>query len=143
MYRSVACCALLCVSALALVTWFPSGKSGANPAVYTAVSLASGSHSMSVSEPLLDEASSVQKVRKALDESIEVDFIQTPLTEAIDTLQGKLKINIAIDQTFMMNGAEMVTLRLEKAKGRVVLEGMLSRFKLTYTILGDSIFVGS
>jgi type II secretory pathway component GspD/PulD (secretin) len=87
-----------------------------------------------------------EKIRKALDGNISVDFQQVPLSSAIENVQSQMKVNIVIDRGTINNigvlpEEMMVTLKLKDAKARTVLRMVLAQANLSYYVEQDVVVV--
>lgn len=87
-----------------------------------------------------------EKLRKALDQVVSVDFKATSLTVAMETLREQTKINFVIDRaTIQSMGISpddaQLNLTLSKVKLRTVLKHLLSQYNLTYVIDGDILLI--
>ncbi len=82
--------------------------------------------------------SSAEQVRKALDQTISVDFTNLSFTNAIEWLRDKTKLNIIVDKTPMLNSDPShldqapLKLKLNNVKVRTVLRQMLNEVPPSY-----------
>jgi hypothetical protein len=86
-----------------------------------------------------------EKTRKALDEKIDLE-VAGSITNAIEQFKEKAKVNVVVDQNFLVqNGIDVnnvqVTVKQEGAKARTALRAILGPNHLGYAILGDTVFV--
>jgi len=89
-----------------------------------------------------------EKVRKALDKTIDVSFENVSLKNAFDDLKELLKIEFMLDTVTLANNgiavdAATVTAKLSGAKGKQVLRTILDAQNLAYTILGDKVLIST
>src|SRR3984893_4729534 len=90
--------------------------------------------------------SAAEKVRKALDQPIDVDIAEQPIVNAVNQLKELTKVNIVLDtMTLAQNGIDVnsspVTVKQTGGKGRAALRTMLSQYHLSYAIIGDSVII--
>ncbi len=83
-----------------------------------------------------------EKVRKALDQPITVDFSGQSLTDAVEHLRKESKLNIVLDrftlQTYGLAPESIqINLKLQNVKLRTVLKQLLSQANLAYVIDGE------
>jgi len=87
-----------------------------------------------------------EKVRKALDQPIDVDIAEQPLVNAINQLKEQAKVNLVLDTTTLaQNGIDAnntpVSVKQTGIKARAALRSLLSQFHLSYAILGDTVLI--
>jgi hypothetical protein len=87
-----------------------------------------------------------EKVRKALDQTIDVDIAEQPLINAINQLKEQTKVNLVLDTTTLVqNGIDAntatVSVKQTGAKARTALRAVLGQFHLSYAILGDTVLI--
>jgi hypothetical protein len=90
--------------------------------------------------------SAAEKVRKALDQPIDVDIAEQPMVNAVNQLKELTKVNIVLDiMTLAQNGIDVnsspVTVKQTGGKGRAALRVMLGMYHLSYAIIGDSVII--
>jgi hypothetical protein len=90
--------------------------------------------------------SSAEKIRKALDQTIDVDIAEQPLAIAINQLKELAKVNLVVDTaTLCQNGIDPnsspVTIKQTGVKARLALRAMLSPYHISYAIIGDSVLI--
>ncbi len=79
-----------------------------------------------------DEPASAEQVRKALDQTISVDFNSLSFTNAVEWLRDKTKLNIIVDKTPFVNSdpnhldQAPLKLKLNNVKVRTVLRQMMN-----------------
>jgi hypothetical protein len=89
-----------------------------------------------------------EKVRKALDQKIEVNLDNVPFKVAFDELKEKTKINFAFDAVALANSgfavdSTLVSVKLSDVKAKEVLRTILDGYRLGYAILGDTVFIST
>jgi len=89
--------------------------------------------------------SPAEKICKALDQKIDIE-VAGSITNAIELFKEKAKVNVVVDQNFLLqNGIDVnnlqVTAKLDGAKARSALRAILSPNHLGYAVIGDSIIV--
>src|SRR5262249_14414555 len=89
-----------------------------------------------------------EKVRKALDQKIEVNLDNVPFKVAFDELKEKTKINFVFDVVTLANNgiavdATPVSVKLSDVKAKEVLRTILDANRLGYAILGDTVFIST
>jgi hypothetical protein len=90
----------------------------------------------------------VEKARKALDQTRDLDIVDRPLPEAITLLREQTKINFVLDTNTIMAflgdpNSFAVTVKQKNVKVRTALRTMLSPYHLSYVIVGDSVIVST
>jgi hypothetical protein len=90
--------------------------------------------------------SPAEKVRKALDQPIDMDIADQPMVNAVNQLKELTKVNMVLDtMTLAQNGIDVnnspVTVKLTGGKGRAALRAMLGQYHLSYAIIGDSVII--
>lgn len=115
------------LAALALLVW-----------LFTTVALTA---------PTTSSVVPADKVRKALDQTVNVELAAQPLHQALDDLGKQIGVHIVLDRSFLMNlGVEeeiTVTVAIKDGKARTALRAMLGQYNLGYAIIGDTIFVST
>ncbi len=103
--------------------------------------------------PAPREPSPAEKIRKALDQAMPLDYSGASLQEVVQHLKEKTKINFVLDLFAMQqiglaheeNGMvtpTVVTLKSERSgKVRTALQRTLNAYNLTYVILEDSVLI--
>ncbi len=100
-------------------------------------------------DPIKKVPSETDKVRKALDETVTIDVTDQPLSQVLNQLRERGKINIIVDkpgilQTTGIDPDQMqVTARLKDVKVRGCLRAILGPHNLGYAIIGDTILVSN
>lgn len=93
--------------------------------------------------------SPAEKLRKALDQTVDLDFASQPLGTAIDQLREQTKINFTFDQTMIaLMGIDPsttpgITVKLSKVKVRAALRTILNQANLAYAQIGDTILIST
>jgi hypothetical protein len=86
-----------------------------------------------------------KKIAAALDSEANVELVEVPLNEAIDSITQQHKIPILIDRRALeeigLSAEEPVTIALSQIKLRNVLQLMLRELDLTYMVHGESLEV--
>jgi type II secretory pathway component HofQ len=87
-----------------------------------------------------------EKIRKALDQNITVEFAGHTLPAALEALRDQSKLNIIFDRVSTMQlGIEpeqlLVNMKLNNVKLRTVLKNMLTQFNMTFMIEQDVIII--
>src|SRR5260370_34642295 len=86
--------------------------------------------------------SAAEKVRKALDQKIDLD-VAGSVVAAVEQFKEKAKVNVVVDATFLaQNGIDVnnaqVTVKQEGVKARSALGSILGQHHLGYAVLGDT-----
>jgi type II secretory pathway component GspD/PulD (secretin) len=89
-----------------------------------------------------------EKVRKALDQTVEVNFDNIPFKVAFDDLKEKTKINFVLDVVTLANNgiavdSTPVSVKLSDVKAKHALRAMLDANRLGYAIVGDTVFIST
>jgi hypothetical protein len=89
-----------------------------------------------------------EKVRKALDKTIDVSFDNVPLKTAFEDLKDLLKVEFLVDTVTLANNgiavdSAPVNIKLSGAKGKQVLRTIADAHNLGYAILGDKVFIST
>jgi type II secretory pathway component GspD/PulD (secretin) len=111
--------------------------------------LASPAPAAPIGEPRPKNDSPAEKVRKALDQVIDVKFENQSLEGAVNQLREAHKINFVLDRVAVstmgidptMNGNPPVNLEQSNVKLRTVLRTLLGPLHLTYAIVGDTVVI--
>jgi type II secretory pathway component GspD/PulD (secretin) len=87
-----------------------------------------------------------EKVRKALDQKIDLEFAGQSIVASIDQFKDKTKIHVVLDANFLaQNGIDVnsnqVSIKVEGVKARSALRSILSQHHLGYAVLGDTVLV--
>ncbi|MFO0807140.1 MAG: hypothetical protein U0746_00790 [Gemmataceae bacterium] len=87
-------------------------------------------------------------MRRALDQTTNLEFNNVPLQDALTQLGEQTKLNIVLDRASAMqlgqDPSEMnVTVRLKDVKLKTGLRNLLCQYNLTYVVLGDAILVST
>jgi len=109
--------------------------------------LASPAPAAPIGEPRPKNDSPAEKVRKALDQVIDVKIENQPLEAAVNQLREAHKINFVLDRVAVstmgidpMNG-NLVNLEQSNVKLRTALRALLAPLHLTYAIIGDTVVI--
>lgn len=93
--------------------------------------------------------STAEKIRKALDQPIDLDLADQPLTAVLDYFRDQTKINFIADQiTIASLGIDpmtspVATVKLSNVKTRTALRSALAHFNLSYAIVGEAVCITS
>lgn len=84
-----------------------------------------------------------EKIKKALDETTDLEISDQPLHLAMAQLREQTKVNFVVDrQVIAMMGLDPdsmpINVKLQKVKLRSGLRSMLSQYNLTFAIVGDA-----
>jgi hypothetical protein len=98
-----------------------------------------------------DEQTSVERIRKALDQPVVLDFQGASIQEALQHLREKTGLEFNLDQMALAlmgvnindNGGEPIALKSSGGKLSVALRKLLGSHQLTYVIFEDSILITS
>jgi hypothetical protein len=91
----------------------------------------------------------VEKVRKALDEVIDLDLAGQPLSVAIEQLRAETKINFVVDQVAIAQmgvdpmSSPVVTTKLTRVKARTALRNVLDQLNLSFVIVGEVVHIST
>jgi type II secretory pathway component GspD/PulD (secretin) len=90
--------------------------------------------------------SAAEKVRKALDQKIDMELAGQSILASIDQFKDKTKINVVLDTNFLaQNGIDVnnhqVSIKVEGVKARSALRSILGQHHLGYAVLGDTVVV--
>jgi hypothetical protein len=91
-----------------------------------------------------DSLLGVDKIRKALNQTINMDFTDLSLNEAIANLREKTRLNIVLDEQAVssdMMGSSAKPINLRKVRLRSGLQALLSQYDLAYVILDDLLLI--
>src|SRR5262249_40433120 len=96
-----------------------------------------------------DNLTPVERIRKALDQSITLDFSGQSLQEALQHLQEKTGIEFNIDQMALAmmginiadNGDQPIVIKSQAGKVATALRKLLNPQQLTYIVFEDSILI--
>jgi hypothetical protein len=99
-------------------------------------------------EPKAKPDSPAQKVRKALDQAVDLDVTEQPLQLAINQLHEQTKINFVFDRLALQQSGidpnqQPVNCKQQNAKVRTILRSLLSQYSLAYAIVGDNIIIST
>jgi hypothetical protein len=89
--------------------------------------------------------SPAEKVRKALDQKIDLD-VAGSVVAAVEQFKEKAKVNVVVDVNFLaQNGIDVnnaqVTVKQDGVKARSALRSILGQHHLGYAVLGDTVIV--
>jgi hypothetical protein len=98
-------------------------------------------------EPKPKAESATEKIRKALDQTIEsLEIVDQPLSLAINQLKEQTKINFVLDTVTLANSGIVpdniqVNVKLQNVKARAALRAVINPQHLGYAIIGDSVII--
>jgi type II secretory pathway component GspD/PulD (secretin) len=89
-----------------------------------------------------------EKVRKALDQTMDLDVANQSLTVAIEQIKDKTKVNVIVDTMTLANNGivpdqAMVTVKKDGAKARSCLSAVLGQYHLGYAIIGENVIIST
>ncbi len=91
-----------------------------------------------------DEAKWKKPIQDKLEETVQFDFVATPLDDVIAFLRGVKKVNIILDKKALEGrGDLLVTLKLDALKFKDALEWVLRLVDLKYTLENGAIYVST
>jgi hypothetical protein len=98
-------------------------------------------------EPKPKAESPCEKIRKALDQTIEsLEIVDQPLSLAINQLKEQTKINFVLDTVTLANSGIVpdniqVNVKLQNVKARAALRAVINPQHLGYAIIGDNVII--
>jgi type II secretory pathway component GspD/PulD (secretin) len=112
------------------------------------LALAAGSVAFLSADPGKKTPSDVDKVRKALDETVTLEVTDQPLTAALNQIREQTKINFVVDKlTIQQAGLDpdqvQVSAKLTDVKARAALRSLLCPHNLGYAVIGDTVLVST
>ncbi|HHN45984.1 MAG TPA: hypothetical protein ENN09_00955 [Planctomycetes bacterium] len=88
------------------------------------------------------EAAWEQDIRRKLDKRVSFEFVQTPLSEAVQFLQNLTKVNMILDPVALQEVADApITLRVSQMKLELALDWILRLAGLQYMLKDNAIFI--
>jgi type II secretory pathway component GspD/PulD (secretin) len=88
------------------------------------------------------EESWAQEIRRRLDKRVSFEFVQTPLSEAVQFLQNLTKVNMILDPVAIKDvGDAPITLRVSQMKLELALDWILRLAGLQYMLKDNAIFI--
>jgi len=85
-----------------------------------------------------------QDIMRKLDKRVSFEFVQTPLSEAVQFLQNLTKVNMIIDPVALDEGGNQpITLRVSQMKLELALDWILRLAGLSYMLRDNAIFISS
>jgi hypothetical protein len=99
-------------------------------------------------DPKKPEPGSAEKVRKALDQTVDLDIGEQPLPQALAQLRDQTKVNFVLDRaTVEAMGVSIdeanVSVKVQGVKLRAGLRTLLGQYNLAYAIVGDAVVITS
>src|SRR5262249_16578614 len=90
--------------------------------------------------------SPVEKIKKALDQTTDLEITEQPLHLAVNQLREQTKVNFVIDRQILavmgFDPEQMpVNIKVQNTKLRSALRSMLGQYQLTYAIIGDAVVI--
>ena len=83
-----------------------------------------------------------QEIRRRLDKRVSFEFVQTPLSEAVQFLQNLTKVNMILDPVAIKDvGDAPITLRVSQMKLELALDWILRLAGLQYMLKDNAIFI--
>jgi hypothetical protein len=87
-----------------------------------------------------------EKIKKALDQTTDLEITDQPLHLAVNQLREQTKVNFVIDRQVIalmgMDPEQMpVNVKVQNTKLRSGLRSMLGQYQLTYAIVGDAVVI--
>ncbi len=96
-------------------------------------------------KPLPEPKEGEAAIRRALEECTELEFIETPLTDMVDYLKERHRIEIQLDTRALndvgMNNDTPITKNLRRIRLRSALNLLLRELELTYTITNEVLLI--
>ncbi|MBN1808184.1 MAG: hypothetical protein JW909_03885 [Planctomycetes bacterium] len=92
-----------------------------------------------------DEPTWMKTIRRELDKNVSFEFVETPLTEAVQFLQALTKVNIIFDPKALeeIGGDMEITLRVSEMPLHLALKWILRLASLDYTIKNEAVFIST
>jgi type II secretory pathway component HofQ len=89
-----------------------------------------------------------EKIKKALDQTIDLEINEQPLRMAVEQFKEQTKVNFVLDRVVLATlGIDpetmAVTIKQKGVKARVALRSFLTSNNLAYAVVGDSILISS
>ena len=125
-----------------LVYWWPGRQ--ANPPAREKPSTSSADSAVDL--PRLDHQDWRALIRKRLQRKVSFEFVETPLSEALQFLQALMQVNIILDPKAFETGGDPtmpITLRVTDMKVGTALGWILRLADLEYAIMDEAIFVSA
>jgi hypothetical protein len=99
--------------------------------------------SLSAAQPQERVESPAAKVRKALDQRVNLDFRELPLTEVLDKLREQTQLNFVLGENAAEPGIGPITFKQQNVPLRLALNSMLRSQHFGYAIIGDKVVIDS
>ncbi|HHN45985.1 MAG TPA: hypothetical protein ENN09_00960, partial [Planctomycetes bacterium] len=92
-----------------------------------------------------DEPVWMKEIRRSLDKNVSFEFVETPLTEAVQFLQALTKVNIIFDPRALeqIGGDMPITLRVTDMPLHLALKWILRLANLDYTLKDEAVFIST
>lgn len=90
--------------------------------------------------------SAADKIRKALDQTLDLEIADQPLNLAVNQLREQTKLNFVLDRVTLANmgvdpDQSPVNVKLTGVKVRSALRTLLAQYNLSYAVVGDSVII--
>ena len=83
------------------------------------------------------------QIRRKLEKKVNFEFVQAPLTEAINFLQTVSEVNMVLDPGAKAGGERQITLRMNQAALSLALEWILKLAGLDYELRDNAVFIST
>lgn len=95
-----------------------------------------------------EKLSGPERIRKALDQTITLEWADMPLPQAVSQLRDQTKVNFildraAIQQMGIVEEELLVSVTVQNTKVRTALRTFLNQYNLGYAILGDAVIIST
>ncbi|MHC4917057.1 MAG: hypothetical protein ACYTGB_16380, partial [Planctomycetota bacterium] len=82
-------------------------------------------------------------IRRKLEKKVNFEFVQAPLTEAINFLQQVSDVNMIIDPAVKAGGEKPITLKMTQASLKLALDWILKLAGLDYELRDNAVFIST
>jgi type II secretory pathway component GspD/PulD (secretin) len=82
-------------------------------------------------------------IRRKLEKKVNFEFVQAPLSEAINFLQSVSEVNMVLDPAAKAGGERQITLRMNQATLSLALEWILKLAGLDYELRDNAVFIST
>ncbi|HOX08266.1 MAG TPA: hypothetical protein PK280_17865 [Planctomycetota bacterium] len=83
------------------------------------------------------------QIRRKLEKKVNFEFVQAPLSEAINFLQSVSEVNMVLDPAAKAGGERQITLRMNQATLSLALEWILKLAGLDYELRDNAVFIST
>ncbi len=83
------------------------------------------------------------QIRRKLEKKVNFEFVQAPLSEAINFLQSVSEVNMVLDPAAKTGGERQITLRMNQATLSLALEWILKLAGLDYELRDNAVFIST